>query len=64
MQIFILVTTSRNQYMANPHRFIHVRKLTGHSQNILVGLPGKLHMLLLMDLLDIQKHKICVFHQF
>ena len=51
------------QYMADPHRLFHIRKLTGHCQDILVGLPGKLSVLLLIDLFDIQKHQICIFHQ-
>ena len=50
--------------MSDPYRLLHIRKLTCHRKNILIRMTGKLNMLLLVNLLDIQHYKICILHKF
>ena len=63
-QIFVFVASFRYQYMSDPHWFSDFIKVSCHIQNVPVGLTSEDLMLFIIDVFDIQHHKIGHFQKF
>ena len=63
VEIVIPVIAFRNQHVTDPHGYAHIGKLPGHGKDIFIGTSCEDLMLFLINVLDIQHDKICVFHQ-
>ena len=56
-----IVSNSGHQYMTDPHGDTLLGKVSCAVQNVLVGMTGKLFVLLIINMLDVQHDKIGIF---
>ena len=59
VQIFLPVRYARNHHVADPYRYPLFLQVSGESQYIILGLGAELHMLLRVNMLDIQEYQVC-----
>ena len=58
----VIVGNSRNKYVPYPYRLVCVGKISEHFLYVLSCMPGKFNMGFFVDMLYVNKKKICVFH--
>ncbi len=63
LQVLILVTALRNEYVTDPDWFLDIRQVTCKLKNILVALSRENLMLLIINVFDVKHQHICVFQQ-
>ena len=63
LQIFILIRDAWNQDMTNPYRLVYIAEIAGTIEYVLIAMKRQLTMLFIIDMLDIQKDRICNSHQ-
>ena len=63
LQIFILIRDAWNQDMTNPYRLVYIAEIAGTIEYVLIAMKRQLAMLFIIDMLDIQKDRICNGHQ-
>ena len=63
LQVLILVTALRNEYVTDPDWFLDIRQITCKLKNILVALSRENLMLLIINVFNVKHQHICVFQQ-
>ena len=62
-QVFILVGNTWNEDVTYPYRLVNLTEIAGTIEYVLIAMKRQLTMLFIIDMLDIQKNRICNGHQ-